>query len=311
MFIKDRDLYSDYHGDKWNGTLIPKINEMYKLKVERLPQSGELNPQLAISGSQLKSDSLPVTLKQGWNWIAYTPLTTMTINEALAGANPQKGDIVKSQTGVAIYGTNAWEGNLQALESGRGYMYSSTDSQEKSFVYPSRSSASARMAAPRRAPEAEVLRIFTPVAPSLYPNNLTMVIQLKDGDAVVDTAEVAAFIDGECRSAARAINGLYYLVISGENAGETVTLRTCLDDYIVTIDDTQRFVSDSNIGTPWQPYVINLRNVVTGITEISNDDDDDDWWTLQGLKVGRKPTRSGVYIHRGKTVVIRNRRQTP
>ena len=311
MFIKDRDLYSDYHGDKWNGTLIPKINEMYKLKVERLPQSGELNPQLAISGSQLKSDSLPVTLKQGWNWIAYTPLTTMTISEALAGANPQKGDIVKSQTGVAIYGTNAWEGNLQALESGRGYMYSSTDSQEKSFVYPSRSSASARMAAPRRAPEAEVLRIFTPVAPSLYPNNLTMVIQLKDGDAVVDTAEVAAFIDGECRSAARAINGLYYLVISGENAGETVTLRTCLDDYIVTIDDTQRFVSDSNIGTPWQPYVINLRNVVTGITEISNDDDDDDWWTLQGLKVGRKPTRSGVYIHRGKTVVIRNRRQTP
>ncbi|MBR6871128.1 MAG: hypothetical protein IKM91_05870, partial [Candidatus Methanomethylophilaceae archaeon] len=39
-----------------------------------------------------------------WNWIAYTPLTTMTVDEALAAANPQTGDIVKSQTGVAIYG---------------------------------------------------------------------------------------------------------------------------------------------------------------------------------------------------------------
>ena len=36
------------------------------------------------------------------------------------------------------------------------------------------------------------------------------------------------------------------------------------------------------------------------------DDDDDDWWTLQGFKIGRKPTQPGVYIHHGKKVVIKN-----
>jgi len=34
-------------------------------------------------------------------------------------------------------------------------------------------------------------------------------------------------------------------------------------------------------------------------------DDDDDWYTLQGFKIGRKPTRPGLYIHRGEQVTIK------
>ena len=103
--------------------------------------------------------------------------------------------------------------------------------------------------------------VFTPVDENLYPNNMTMVIRLMDGDAVVDTAEVAAFIGGECRGAVRAAsNGLYYLVINGEGVGETITLRTCLDGDIITIDNILQFVSDGNIGTSWDPYVIDLQN---------------------------------------------------
>lgn len=222
MIIKSRTAYNDYNGAQWwDGTLTAaKANEMYKLKIDRLPttQQSEPNSLLAVSGRQLKDDAeRAVTLTEGWNWIAYTPLTTMTVGEALAAANPQQGDIVKSQTAVAIYGSYGWEGSLKALEGGRGYLYYSTDGQTKSFVYPmvSAASAKARMAAPRRAPEG--LRIFKPVDLGLYPNNMTMVIQLKDGDAVVDTCEVAAFIGDECRGATRASeNGLYYLVISGE-----------------------------------------------------------------------------------------------
>jgi len=45
----------------------------------------------------------------------------------------------------------------------------------------------------------------------------------------------------------------------------------------------------------------------TAIREISSpdDDDDDDWWSIQGFKIGRKPTKSGVYIHHGKKVTIK------
>ena len=305
LLIKDRDTWSDYNGAQWNGTLVPKVNEMYKLKVDPLPQSGELPAQIAVSGTKLAEKEMPVTLNNGWNWIAYTPLTSMTIGEALAAANPQKGDIVKSQTGMAIYGTYGWEGSLLALESGHGYMYYSTSGTAKSFVYPEASSAAARMAAPRRAQEP--LRIFTPVNKYLYPNNMTMAIQLKDGTAVVDTAEVAAFVGEECRGASRASsNGLYYLVIAGEGAGQPMLLRTCINGEIIDIDDTQQFVSDDNVGTSWQPYVIDLQKLPIGISDIRNDaTDEDDWHTLQGFKVGRKPTYHGVYINGGKKVFIK------
>ena len=36
--------------------------------------------------------------------------------------------------------------------------------------------------------------------------------------------------------------------------------------------------------------------------------DDDDWWSLQGFKIGRKPTQPGVYIHKGQTVTIKRKR---
>ncbi len=313
MIIKSRTVYNDYNGAQWwDGTLTAaKANEMYKLKIDRLPttQQSEPNSLLAVSGRQLKDDAeRAVTLTEGWNWIAYTPLTTMTVGEALAAANPQQGDIVKSQTAVAIYGSYGWEGSLKALEGGRGYLYYSTDGQTKSFVYPmvSAASAKARMAAPRRAPEG--LRIFKPVDLGLYPNNMTMVIQLKDGDAVVDTCEVAAFIGDECRGATRASeNGLYYLVISGEGAGQPITLRTCLNGAIIDIDNTQLFVSDDNIGTSWNPYVIDLQNLSNGITVVDGSaiDSNTDWWTLQGFKIGRKPTQPGVYIHKGEKVTIK------
>ena len=318
MLLKNRDYWNDYNGVQWGGGDLKsvKANEMYKLKVTSLPNSplSTLHSPLSVSGRQLKEDSLrAVKLEKGWNWIAYTPLTTMTVDEALAGANPQKGDIVKSQTGVAIYGNYGWEGSLKALESGRGYLYNSSDDSEKTFVYPTETAASAakaktRMAAPRRAPED--LRIFKPVTLGLYPSNMTMAIQLRDGDAVVDTAEVAAFIGDECRGATRASeNGLYYLVISGDGAGQSMVLRTCIDGEIIDIDNTQMYVSDANIGTSWEPYVIDLKNVLSGISSIVTDDNDDsDWWTLQGFKIGRKPTQPGVYIHHGQKITIKRKK---
>jgi hypothetical protein len=236
----------------------------------------------------------------------------MTVDEALAAANPQKGDIVKSQTGVSIYGEYGWEGSLKALESGHGYLYYSNANDTTSFLYPTERAASAvraHGAAPRRAPED--LRIFNPVPLGLYPSNMTMAIQLRDGDAVVDTAEVAAFISDECRGATRASsNGLFYLVISGDGAGQTMTLRTCLDGEIIDIDNTQMYVSDANIGTSWEPYVIDLSTALTGIRVLDGSDveNDSDWWTLQGFKIGRKPTQPGVYIHKGKTVTIKRKK---
>lgn len=106
--------------------------------------------------------------------------------------------------------------------------------------------------------------IFNPVSPYLYSENMTMVIQLKNGEQVLDTCEVAAFVDGECRAASRAEKGLYYLVIVGESGDQTVEICTCLNNKIVTIDNSIVYESDQNIGTPWAPYVIDVSKVLSG-----------------------------------------------
>jgi len=54
-------------------------------------------------------------------------------------------------------------------------------------------------------------------------------------------------------------------------------------------------------------YIYRMDTDATAIRSIAADDaaDDDDWWSLQGFKIGRKPTQPGVYIHGGKKVSIK------
>lgn len=313
VFIKDKTsamIFSD--GNNW----MPEdariqAATMYKVKITPVVEGQQLPEQVPVTGEQLKLKETPVTLTPGWNWIGYTPLTTMTVDEALAAANPQVGDCVKSQHGIAFYSQNGWEGSLKALESGHGYMYNSTAVKEKSFVYPD--ATGTRRAAAKRTllnaesqSESQKTRRFAPTVGN-YPDNMSMVISLKDGEQSVDTCEVAAYIGGECRGATRANGGLYYLIIAGEGSGQPLELRTCINGEMVVIDNTQTYISDVNIGTPWNPYVIDLSAVLTGISTIAADDadDDSDWWTLQGFKIGRKPTQPGVYIHHGNKVTIK------
>ena len=89
-----------------------------------------------------------------------------------------------------------------------------------------------------------------------------------DGEAVVDTCEIAAFIGGECRGAVRAhTDSLYYLVIAGDGAGQPMELHTVINGEERVIDKTLTFVSDNHIGTPWEPYIIQL-NAAEGVEEI-------------------------------------------
>ena len=215
VFIKDKTsamIFSD--GNSWmpeNAQI--QAATMYKVKISPVVEGQQLSEQVPVTGEQLKLKETPVTLTPGWNWIGYTPLTTMTLGQALAAANPQVGDCVKSQHGIAFYSHNGWEGSLEVMESGHGYMYNSTASEEKSFVYPD--ATGTKRAVARRTllnaesqSESQKTRLFAPTVGN-YPDNMSMVIALKDGEQSVDTCEVAAYIGGECRGATRANGGLY------------------------------------------------------------------------------------------------------
>ena len=318
--LKDKATGVAYcRGNYWMGSLKEvHANTMYKLQLTRMQASNDLPQPLIINGEQVKLADTPVTLYKGWNWIAYTPMTTIPIDEALAGANPQTGDQMKSQTGFAYYGPYGWEGNLEALESGKGYLYFSTDTTEKSFVYPNIVS-SARSQIASRAQSAlgssgkSAIResSFSPVEPTEYPDNMAVVIMLTDDGQAVTDAEVAAFIDGECRGAAFADEDLYYLLVAGEGSGQPMEIRVNVDGVISTVCTSLAYVSDGSIGTPWEPFVIDINDpsgikTVEDLTMNNLRFDADVWYTLQGVRCGTtRPTRSGVYLFNGKKVVIR------
>ena len=68
-------------------------------------------------------------------------------------------------------------------------------------------------------------------------------------------------------------------------------IKTVLDGEIVTIDNTLTFTSDDHIGTPWEPYIIQLQKE-EGLEDVQGNDG-------QSTKA-RKEFRNGIlYIIRG------------
>ncbi|MCR4602018.1 MAG: LamG domain-containing protein [Prevotella sp.] len=317
VFIKDRSTGTYFcNGYYWDGTLTDMhANNMYKMNLTKLSKSTELPSLLSVMGLPVKLADTKVTLKKNWNWISYLPTTSMTLDVAFAGANPQQGDQIKSQQGFAIYGPYGWDGNLQVLESGKGYLYYSVDENTKEFVYPSMPAiASARVLSRQEAGTQP--STFSPVEPESYPDNMSMVVKLVRNREIVSDAEIAAFIDNECRGAATAFvatdpestsYGLYYLLIAGEGRGKPMQLRVAVGGSIIDISNDIPFNSDAIIGTPWEPLVIDLDNT-QGIADLAIDETDTEWYNLQGVKLGRRPKVSGVYIHHGKKEVIRQKR---
>jgi hypothetical protein len=94
---------------------------------------------------------------------------------------------------------------------------------------------------------------------------------------------------------------------SEDDSQKKMELRVWVDGEEYTVDNSLPFISDAAYGTLDEPYVLDID--ATAIRTVKIDDsDDDDWWTLQGFKIGRKPTQPGVYIHRGEKVTIKRKK---
>lgn len=301
--FKNKTQVVYYDGTGWNDGNLSEVNigSMYKLKVQQ-------PVVIEVSGIYNKPSETPVSLNYGWNWIGYTPTRTLEINQALGGTGAVEGDYIKSKTAFAIYGPYGWEGNLKALEPGKGYMFFTQQMDAHTFTYPDVEEATSGLIS---APKRNEVFYFHPVDGSLYPDNMSMVIKLTNNGELVDTAEIAAFIDDECRATAKASNGLYYLMIQGEDSGQTIELKTIFNGQVAVIDQSQVFDGDTNIGLPWNPYVIDL-GTTTGIYTVGDNSDpyaDAKFYLPNGIEVDRASLRRGqVYIVKdknGKTVKYR------
>ncbi len=116
--IKNQIQFSQYvEGMGWVGALSTMTHEtMYQTRVQT-PQEFE------IVGEAYDTDTNPIVITEGWNWLGYLPQFITNTNNALSSLNSTTGDIVKSQYGFAQFVEGVgWLGSLPYMNPKLGYM---------------------------------------------------------------------------------------------------------------------------------------------------------------------------------------------
>ena len=267
------------------GTLSP--GNMYKLKMTNAIRGK------SIRGSYINTRETPLTIYEGYNWIGSLSIFNLSLNEAFAELHPVKGDWLIGKQGIAYYNGFQWEGTLQSIIPGRGYVYVSVDNAVKTFHYPTVETAmqsnGSRLAFDDNddgTGESEWCP-FTPLDHHLFSDNMHVIATLTDGTLPVDTAWVAAYIDGECRGVTQAVNGIYYITVAAnaEESGKMVTFRTFYDGEVKGIVETSQFMSDNIEGDPDTPKTLTIGNSL-GIDELY----------LAGISITPPKTQRMVYV---------------
>lgn len=277
--LKGHDAFAVPAADgSWKGAL--KEMDTRQMYMASLTQPAELS----VSGEQINTQLAPVTLQKGWNWIGYTPSYVASPAYALAAADPQAGDMVKSQHGFAIFQGYEWIGSFDAMQPGVGYMYLSRQDQQRSFCYPA--------AAPKRMPQRRVTArqesAFPAVDRNAYPNNMTVIARLTDGGAPVEGAEVAVFAGDECRGVSEEVDGLYFITVSGEGSGELMQVKVADRGQIHELRQNIVYSDNAMLGTLDSPYLLDIsETMAVGSVE------------TQGVSVMPRRVRTHVTVSSG------------
>ena len=296
--VKEHNYFAkpNKNRDQLVGSLLSiEVGKMYKVRMNE-------GHTFSRIGMLIDLDNTPQTIAPEWNWIGSLARYVMSPNEAFADLSPEKGDMVKNRTSFAEYNGYMWEGQLQEIKPGDGYLYHSKATSAKTFHYPKQT-----MTASARARRTPILRAngnvewhWTVENINHYPDNMTILATLeKDGEPIAD-AEVAAFINGECRGTIKGMDGHYFLTVLGvsaEDTHKTIALKAWIDGKEYDIDDTGfYFTSDTSYGSFVDGLVKLTIGGDTGIKSMTDSDDNADWYDLQGRKLNAKPTRRGVYV---------------
>lgn len=86
---------------------------------------------------------------------------------------------------------------------------------------------------------------------------------------------------------------------TGKKQTEDIKAVNSTKYYEITPKQSDGKYTCKDVTAIWAPTGI------TGTPTISNTTTDNAWYTLSGMKLGKKPAESGVYIHQGKKVIIR------
>lgn len=239
-----------------------------------------------------------ITVKKGWNRIGYVSSINLPVANALGDYtdNGTDGDIIKSQSEFAVLsvdaqGNRTWKGTLKFMKAGEGYMLRRMGNGNVNFDYPTYNDPS------RYNSGTPNMKIASPLYVNTTGASMNMIavvegIDLQEGDRLV------AYCGGEVCGMAEADEEQRFFISLGQHGNNDVSFAVEREGIIIaTTPATMPYQANGIQGTLGTPAVINFMPM--------SPDDGDAWYTLQGIKLSKRPARPGVYLHSGKTVIVR------
>ena len=251
----------------WVGQLTEIDNDQMYLVHSSQPQN------LHISGPAVDPTSHKLTIRGAkedgtprWNYISYLPSDNFTLKEALAGYDAKEGDIVKSQTQMAMYSGNlGWIGSLTYMENGKGYMLQRQSQDDAQLQYPSKTSvgrkAKAAMAA---AKNADGTNAYFP-----YSANMTAVVEV-EGVSLQQGDRLVSYVGGEPRGYAEGITlpdgrTIFMLAVGGDKPEAVDVTIERGGNIIAKAPSVISYAANSNVGTINEPMHISFLGTEGGL----------------------------------------------
>ncbi len=232
----------------WIGTLDNMTySQMYMVR----PSSDLL---LYVEGKRLTDQQRTVTLKRGWNSLPYLLDEPTMVKDALADYfdKASLGDIVKSKDQFAAFTENGkWEGSLQTMYPGQGYLLKRNASGTVKMQYIKNPNA-------RRAPQQQDTYQSNPDAAT----NMTMIAQIAEQQSLTaDNQDVMVYIADQLagRATATTIDGntYYFITISASEQNNSAALTYRLESGETLYAESQiNYQADSHYGTLRMPIML-------------------------------------------------------
>lgn len=254
------------------------------------------NFSIAMRGRIYKK---PISVQPGWNWIAYPYYESRGLADVLTGA--EEGDYIVSQaTGFSQYSGGKWEGTLDVLIPGQGYLYKSVSSKQLTFDI-------------TNAPASEPAPVSQLVVDARrYPNTMNITARIYDNDIEVPAQQytVYAFAGEELRGISQCVGSNHYLTVYGDDpVSITLIVENAETSETFCTEKTLTFTGDV-VGSYEEPFAI-VMGPTTGISQLTTSAPMT-VYTVDGVLVSRDATikslRSlpkGVYIVNRRKCYIR------
>lgn len=271
--------------------------------------------KMNVSYSSMKSfkghlhdlTNTPIELHKGWNWISYPYAEEKRINEVLSNAS--EGDYMTSQFGFSEFADGYWEGTLNSLIPGYGYIYKSSADKTLEFDFSNKQSEAKVMLTNSRSDESDSGIIDA----RKYPSTMNIIARISTDtkNTIAEKYRIYAFAGNELRGESRSIGDNHYITIYGDNATDlTFVVEDITNGNTFLAKENATFIPDV-LGSRKAPFTITVSET-TAINNVIDSSHKMKIYSIEGVLIDAEATAEslkklsrGIYIIDGHKFMVK------